>query len=145
MTNPSFDMLDRFISILPQAQALGLTPVEASPGDVVIAMPYDARLIGDPVSRVIHGGAVSTLLDTCCGAAVISHPDMATADTATLGLRIAYMRAAPPDRTILARATCYHVTPSVAFVRAEAWVEGEPERPVASAAGTFTANRKTKA
>lgn len=136
------DKLGAFVKILPQAQALGLSLVEAGPGHLTLCMPYAEKLIGDPLTRVVHGGAVSTLLDTCSGGAVISHPDMEEAHTATLGLRIDYMRAAPPGRNIYARAECYHVTRTVAFVRGQAWVEGEADRPVASAAGTFTATRR---
>lgn len=142
MSQDAIEMMDGFVAILPQARALGLTVEAVEPGCLTLAMPYADRLIGDPVSRVIHGGAVSTLMDTCCGGAVISHPDMDGLDTATLDLRIDYMRPATPGRTVFARATCYHVTRTVAFVRAEAWVEGEEDRPVAGAAGAFTANRR---
>lgn len=141
MTQDEIDTMATFVAILPQARALGLSVRAAEPGCLTLAMPYADQLIGDPVTGVVHGGAVSTLLDTCCGGAVISHPEMEGTDTATLDLRIDYMRPATPGRAILARATCYHVTRTVAFVRAEAWAEEEEDRPVASAAGAFTVSR----
>lgn len=142
MTEDLIAKLGAFVTMLPQAQALGLALVAAEPGRLTLSMPYSEKLIGDPVTRVVHGGAVSTLLDTCSGGAVISHTDMGDAHTATLDLRIDYMRAAPPGLTIYARADCYHVTRTVAFVRASAWVEGEEDQPVACATGAFTAARK---
>ena len=126
----------QFIENIPHAVELGMRVVEIGPGFCVMSVPYDERLIGDPQTRVIAGGAVSALMDTCCGAAVVAHPDNPGV-TATLDLRIDYMRAATPDQDITTRAECYHVTRSVAFVRATAW-DNDADRPVAAATGTFT-------
>lgn len=130
----------QFIQALPHALALGLTLEEIEAGTAVISMPYDEKLIGDPRTGVVHGGAVSALMDTTCGAAVMSHPSN-PAGTATIDLRIEYLRAATPGQMITARATCYHVTRSVAFVRASA-MDGDTDNPVATATGTFTVEAK---
>ena len=59
----------QFIEAIPHARALGMKLTEISDGTAVITMPYDKKLIGDPKPGVIHGGAVSAVMDTCCGAA----------------------------------------------------------------------------
>lgn len=128
-----------FIESIPHAKALGLKLTDIGDGRAVIAMPYDEKLIGDPKTGVIHGGAVSAVMDTCCGAAVMSHKD-APGGTATIDLRIDYMRAATPGQTIVTTAICYHITRNVAFVRAEA-VDQNTDTPVATAAGSFTVEK----
>ena len=117
-------MARQFIQALPHSMALGMELQELGDGSAVITMPYDDKLVGDPKTGVISG------------AAVMSHPSNPSA-TATMDLRIEYLRAATPGQTITTRATCYHVTRSVAFVRATATDE-DAENLVATATGTFT-------
>jgi uncharacterized protein (TIGR00369 family) len=125
-----------FIKALPHARTLGMQAIAVGDGAATIAMPYDLRFVGDAATGVLHGGVVSALMDTACGAAVLSHPAR-PASTATLDLRIDYMRPARPGQSIVAEASVYHITRSVAFVRATA-CDDDRTRPVAMATATFT-------
>ena len=126
----------QFITAIPHARELGMFLDHLTDGIAVMSMPYDERFVGDPATGVIHGGAVFALLDTCSGAAVMSRA-RSPGGTATIDLRIDYMRAATPGQRIRARAECYHVTRNVAFVRATA-TDDDDDLPVATASGSFT-------
>ena len=129
----------QFIESIPHARALDMHVDDLGQGSAIISMPWAEHLVGDPRTGVVHGGVVSALMDTCCGAAVMSHRENPRS-TATIDLRIDYMRAATPRQRITARAECYHTTRSVAFVRAFA-LDEDGENPVAMATGAFTLER----
>ena len=126
----------QFLDALPHAKALSMRLDGVEDGKVRLSMPYDARLIGDPATGVMHGGAVFALLDTASGIAATLHPG-SLGGTATLDLRVDYMRSATPGQRIRAEAFCYNLTRTVAFLRAVA-TDDDESRPVATATGAFT-------
>jgi uncharacterized protein (TIGR00369 family) len=122
---------------VPHNRALAMRFVALDAESVTLGLPYDEKLVGNPLTGVLHGGAITALLDATCGAAVfvkVGRP----MPVATLDLRIDYLRPATPKKEVLARAECFRVTESVAFVRARAYHEGQGEELVAVANGTFT-------
>ena len=89
MTDPDDHarIAQQFIEAIPHARALGMRVEEIGAGRATISMPWAEHLVGDPRTGVIHGGVVSALMDTCCGAAVLTHPGR-PATTATIDIRI---------------------------------------------------------
>ena len=134
-----------FRDFVPHNKALNLRLIEAS-GEPAIAkmrLPYDTRFIGNPETGVMHGGAITTLMDACCGASVFFKLK-ASVPIATLDLRIDYLKPGTPNRDIFARAECFKATHNVAFVRALAFHE-TPDDPIAAGTGTFMLSTRGKA
>ncbi|MEM9145254.1 MAG: PaaI family thioesterase [Pseudomonadota bacterium] len=124
---------------LPHSRAIGMRVHLAHEGVGLLSVPYDARLVGDPETGVLHGGVITSLLDTACGIAVMASKTKLIA-TATLDLRIDYMRPATMGLRVWARAECHRLTRAIAFARAVAYHE-DTEDPIASAAGAFVITR----
>ena len=61
---------------------------------------------------------------------------------ATLDLRVDYMRAAEPGKTVIGHGECYKLTRTISFIRGIAH-DGDPLDPVAHVTGTFMATHGT--
>ncbi|MCL7945359.1 PaaI family thioesterase [Marinobacter sp. ATCH36] len=124
----------RFIGTLNQSRELGMTVTSAKEGQLTLCLPYSDRIIGNPDTGVIHGGAITTLMDTTSGSVI-----MCTLDdfelSPTLDLRVDYMRPAEPHKPVYARAETYRVTRNIIFTRCEAFQE--PGDTIANCVGTF--------
>ena len=128
-----FAQVEGFISVLAQCQALGIRVVSARENELILELPYIDQIIGNPDSGVIHGGAITTLMDTCAGAAVLcAMPAFELCPT--LDLRVDYMRSAKPGQSVFARASCYRRTSNILFMRCEAY---QIDRSVAHCVATF--------
>jgi len=137
------DLMLKYVGFIPHVAELGMSVVHAARGMAIMKLPYQDRLIGNPETGVIHGGVVTTLIDTVCGLATITAPEEPSR-IATLDLRIDYLRPATPKQDLFARAEVYKLTRNVAFLRAEAY-ESDPRDLVASAASTFMFVRRNAA
>jgi uncharacterized protein (TIGR00369 family) len=126
---------------VPHNKALGMKIVDMQPREALFELPYSDHLVGNPDTGVIHGGAITALLDGASGAAVFA----ALTDfvpIATLDLRIDYLRPAEAGKSVMAKATCYKLTKNVAFTRGVAYHD-DPEDPIAHSVGTFMLSTKT--
>lgn len=139
MTSPpspsSVDAFAGSLVDLPQCRAIGLEGVSLSPEKVVLKVGWREDLVGNPLSGVVHGGVITTLLDTVCGIVTFANVPQGRA-VATLDLRIDYLKPAEPGADILGAGEVYRLTRSVAFVRGLAYQGGE-DNPVANCVATF--------
>lgn len=128
-----FAQVEGFVSVLAQCQELGIKVVSARENELILELPYSEKIIGNPDSGVIHGGAITTLMDTTAGAGVLcAMPEFELCPT--LDLRVDYMRQAKPGQSVFARASCYRRTNNILFMRCEAY---QIDRTVAHCVATF--------
>jgi uncharacterized protein (TIGR00369 family) len=126
----------KIVREIKHCQQLGIEALEAGHGRLKLALPYSEAIIGNPETGVIHGGALTTLLDTACGfAAVLGLDEPSIAPT--LDLRIDYMRSATPGKTVIGEAIAYRITSSVIFARGTAFHEDDPDSPIAHCSASF--------
>jgi len=137
------DLASLLVDGSPHAVALGFKVDSVGEGDARMRLPYREDLVGDPETGVIHGGAVTALLDHVCGLAAFT--GFGGEDTpATLDLRIDYMRPAEPGQDIIAEAVSLRSRGLVCFVRATAH-DGNTDEPVALAQAAFMITNASKA
>ena len=61
-----------FAANVPHNRALGMVIEDIGDNWARIALPYDARFVGNPETGVLHGGVITALLDATSGAAVFT-------------------------------------------------------------------------
>lgn len=128
-------MTAAFTTHVPHNAALGLSFERVDPGDIEVRMPWQPHLVGNPETGVLHGGAVASLIDASCGAAVFLTVQPPR-PIATLDLRIEHLRQPRSGAALVCRAVCERVTTHIAFVRAIAH-DGDDGDPIATASATF--------
>ncbi|MCZ4337028.1 PaaI family thioesterase [Shewanella colwelliana] len=141
--SPSFfpltGLATRFVDQLVQCRRLQLKVLEGSEHHVLIELPYSTELIGYPDTGVIHGGVITTLMDTASGSAVVCSifdKFNSLELSPTLDLRVDYMKPAQPHKSVFGFAECYKLSSSIAFTRAIAYQDSIDD-PIAHAVGSF--------
>ncbi|HEX6959176.1 MAG TPA: PaaI family thioesterase [Ferrovibrio sp.] len=128
---------------IPHCGALGIKVVKISREATTLALPYNPDLVGDPTTGILHGGAVTSLIDTVCGMAVFAALQRLQA-VATLDLRIDYLKPASAQKELYATAECYKLTRHIAFARARAFHPEAPDDLVATCVGAFMIGSSAK-
>lgn len=128
-------MAERFLSALKHCQLLHMRVAHADADGMTLILPWSPAIVGNPQTGAVHGGALTTLLDTTCGMATLcALPRFEVCPT--LDLRIDYMHAAELHKDVYGFAQCYRVTTDVIFARGFAY-QDDPEQPIAHVVGTF--------
>lgn len=134
------ELVRKFSIHVPHNKALGMWIEDVRAHEAVFRLPYSEQIVGNPDTGVIHGGAITALLDGASGAAVFATLDDFV-PIATLDLRIDYLRPAEVGKDVVAHATCYKMTRNVAFTRAVAYHDDIAD-PIAHSVGTFMVSTK---
>ena len=115
-------------------QGIRLEKVEGE--ELTLRLPYRPELVGNPDTGVIHGGALTVLLDQTLGIAGLCCDQVGNVVTATLDLRLDHLGIAPAGRDILASARVYRTTRRILFVEGIAYCDSR-EQPIARATGSW--------
>ena len=94
--DPRFESLANFLeSEIPFNKLVGIRTHKLVRGACVLHLPWKDELIGDPSRPAVHGGVISTLLDTAGGGACFSMLTSPTDRVSTVDLRVDYLRPGP--------------------------------------------------
>ncbi len=130
-----FDKVAGWFTEIPHSRTIGLAFVQGERGRATMMVPYRDELVGNIKTGVLHGGVITSLIDTTSGLSVFSMLENSEA-IATLDLRIDYLRAATPGLPVYCTAECYRLGRQIAFTRATAY-QDDVNQPVAYSVGTF--------
>lgn len=136
--SPSFTLwrhaLQRVVEAIPHTQHLCLQVTEVNDDGVTFHQPWRDDLSGDRQRDLVHSGALSMLLDTASGAALL--PALPAPEVCpTLDLHVSHRRPAVAGQGLWIRARAVEVTQSLVFTEAEVWQR--PGVTVARASGHF--------
>jgi len=92
LSRERFEMLDELVVRSPYGRLIGAELVAASEGDVRVRLPFRRELT--TVADVVHGGAISALIDVAATASFwASHRVPAGARGTTIGFSVSFLSA----------------------------------------------------
>lgn len=121
------------LASVPYCAWLGLS-ARIEDGVLVLDMPFDAKLVGNPVLPALHGGVTGSLLETAAIVQILWETGTKTMPR-TIDITIDYLRT---GRALTSHARAYIVRQGrrVVSARAEMW-QDDIAKPVASFRGNF--------
>jgi len=79
-------------NLIPLHRYLGFELLEVSDGFARIKVPFKEELIGNPRIRALHGGIISTAMDSVGGAAAMTTLVSSDDRLSTIDIRVDYLR-----------------------------------------------------
>jgi uncharacterized domain 1 len=126
-------MTDVLLDRLPYARFLNLK-TQVNGDEVTVVMPFDDKLVGNPMLPALHGGSTAALLEMAAMAQVallFPGPRLPR----PINVTVAYLRTGRPT-DVFARARISRAGRRVAHVQAEAWQDAR-DQPIASLTANF--------
>ncbi len=118
---------------IPYFRFLGLR-VEASASGLLLILPAERKLVGNPVLPALHGGVTGALMEAAAILELIWQRPEPTLPK-TINLKIDYLRPAGLKETF-AHGSVTKQGRRIAHVRIDAW-QDQPRRPIAAAHAHF--------
>jgi uncharacterized protein (TIGR00369 family) len=136
----TFETIIRFIEEeVPFDKYLGIKVDELKEGYARLHIPFREEFIGDNRRPALHGGLISTLIDTCGGTAAWTH---CTEDDriSTVDIRVDYLRPGPDD-DIIAEAMVQRTGNRVSVVHTRVYAASDPNTVIAEGRGVYNIRR----
>jgi uncharacterized protein (TIGR00369 family) len=133
------EFLATFEQMCPFNRFLGIKILEWREGFVRQELPFRPEFIGDPTRPALHGGVMSTLIDTTGGFAVWTMIEIGDR-VSTIDLRVDYLKPGAPE-TLICEAQVVRVGNRVGVIDARCFQPSAPERVVATGKGVYNIKR----
>ena len=140
MPVPPAELVEFIEKLIPFNRFLGMHIAEAIDGFVRLELPYRPEFIGDAARPALHGGVISTLIDTAGGFAVWTKIQLEDR-VSTIDLRVDYLAPGAPE-LLIADATVVRVGNRVGVVDVRCFQPSAPARVVATGKGVYNIKRK---
>jgi len=128
-----------FHTAIPFNQFLGIKMTRIDSGLVQLSLDFRPEFIGNPLLPALHGGVISSLLDTAGGAAVWSQAEPGDR-VSTVDLRVDYLRPGRPE-PIVGQGTVVRLGNRVGVAELRAWHPGREDKPIAAGMGVYNVAR----
>ncbi len=124
---------------IPFNKFIGLRVELAENGFARLFLPYRPEFTGDARRPALHGGILSTLIDTCGGVAVWTRCQLDDR-IATIDMRVDYLRPAP-QADLVAEARVRLMGNRVGNVQTKIFTREEPEKIIAEGSAVYNIRR----